>query len=172
MKGSILIVHGLGGSGPGHWQTWLAESLATRGLDVHNPDLPSPDKPSLEPWLATLESELEGLDPEGLVVLCHSLGSVTWLHLAARAQGRLAERVLLVAHQVVVLLVRYVLEGMDEHQVLAVDAEAEVINCSVTSYVYDKDVGRMALERYNEATPLEEQDETVTAEPDAPGAPR
>jgi len=97
MKGSILIVHGLGGSGPGHWQTWLAESLATRGLDVRNPDLPSPDKPSLEAWLATLESELEGLDPEGLVVVCHSLGSVTWLHLAARAQGRLAERVLLVA---------------------------------------------------------------------------
>lgn len=85
------------------------------------------------------------------------------------AQG---ERVLLVAHQVVVLLVRYVLEGMDEHQVLALDADAEVINCSVTSYVYDKDAGRLALERYNEATPLEEQDETVTAEPDAPGAPR
>lgn len=85
------------------------------------------------------------------------------------AQG---ERVLLVAHQVVVLLVRYVLEGMDEHQVLALDADAEVINCSVTSYVYDKDAGRLALERYNEATPLEEQDEPVTAEPDAPGAPR
>lgn len=85
------------------------------------------------------------------------------------AQG---ERVLVMAHQVVVLLTRYVLEGMDEHQVLALDKEAEVINCSVTSYRYDKEVGRLALHRYNEAAPLEEQDEQVTAEPDAPDAPR
>ncbi len=85
------------------------------------------------------------------------------------AQG---ERVMVVAHQVVVLLTRYVLEGMDEHSVLALDAEAEVVNCSVTSYGYDKEVGRMALERYNEAAPVEEQDEQVTAESDAPSARR
>jgi broad specificity phosphatase PhoE len=82
------------------------------------------------------------------------------------------ERVLLMAHQVVVLLTRYVLEGMDEQQVLALDAEAEVLNCAVTSYRYDADAGRLVLERYNEAAPLEEQDAPVTAEPDAPGAPR
>jgi probable phosphoglycerate mutase len=85
------------------------------------------------------------------------------------AQG---ERVMIMAHQVVVLLTRYVLEGMDEKQVLELDAEAEVINCSVTSYTYDPEPGRLALERYNEAAPLEEQDELVTAEPDASGAPR
>ena len=85
------------------------------------------------------------------------------------AQG---ERVLLVAHQVVVLLIRYVLEGMDEHLVLALDADAEVINCSVTSFRYDEEAGRLVLERYNEATPMEDQDETVTAEPDAPHARR
>jgi broad specificity phosphatase PhoE len=85
------------------------------------------------------------------------------------AQG---ERVMLVAHQVVVLLTRYVLEGMDERSVLALDGEAEVINCSVTAYRYDKEAGRLSLESYNEAAPLEEQDEQVTAEPDAPGAPR
>ena len=85
------------------------------------------------------------------------------------AQG---ERVLVMAHQVVVLLTRYVLEGMDEQQVLTLDKEAEVINCSVTSYRYDKEAGRLALERYNEAAPMEEQGEEVTAEPDAPDAPR
>ncbi len=82
------------------------------------------------------------------------------------------ERVLLVAHQVVVLLTRYVLEGMDEEQVLALDAEAEVLNCAVTSYRHDAGAGRLVLDRYNEAAPLEEQDAPVTAEPDAPGAPR
>jgi broad specificity phosphatase PhoE len=85
------------------------------------------------------------------------------------AQG---ERVLLVAHQVVVLLVRYILEGMDEHQVLGLDAEGVVINCSVTSYRYDEQAGRLRLQFYNEAAPLEEQDEPVTAEPDAPHAAR
>ena len=81
------------------------------------------------------------------------------------------ERVLLVAHQVVVLLVRYVVERMDEQQILAIDAEGDVANCSVTSYRYDGGP-TMTLERYNELTALEEQDEPVTAEPDVPGAPR
>ena len=88
-----------------------------------------------------------------------------------RTDGQ-GERVMLVAHQVVVLLTRYVLEGMDERSVLELDAQGEVINCSVTSYRYDREAGRLVLERYNEAAPVEEQDEPVTAEPDAPGAPR
>ena len=82
------------------------------------------------------------------------------------------ERVLLMGHQVVVLLTRYVVEGMDEKTVLEVDRQAEVANCAVTSYCLDSEAGRLRLERYNEVAPLEEQDEPVTTEPDAPGAPR
>jgi broad specificity phosphatase PhoE len=81
------------------------------------------------------------------------------------------ERVLLVAHQVVVLLVRYVVEGLDEKGILAIDAEGDVANCSVTSYRYETGP-RMELLRYNETTALEEQDAPVTDEPDVPGAPR
>jgi hypothetical protein len=44
------------------------------------------------------------------------------------------ERVVLVGHQVVVLLVRYVLERMTEQQILDIDREAEVANCSLTTY--------------------------------------
>jgi 2,3-bisphosphoglycerate-dependent phosphoglycerate mutase len=80
------------------------------------------------------------------------------------------ERVLLVAHQVVVLLTRYVVERMDEQQVLAVDAEGDVANCSVTSYRRDGD--GLVLETYNEVAAMEEQDAPVTAEPDVPRAPR
>ena len=40
MSGNVLIVHGLGGSGPDHWQTWLASRLAARGVSVSYPDLP------------------------------------------------------------------------------------------------------------------------------------
>jgi 2,3-bisphosphoglycerate-dependent phosphoglycerate mutase len=85
------------------------------------------------------------------------------------AQG---ERVLLVAHQVVVLLTRYVLEGMDEQGVLALDAEGDVLNCGVTRFAYDEGAKRLRLVSWNEATPLEDEDAPVTAEPDAPGAPR
>ena len=107
-------------------------------------------------------------------------GGESWVDVAQRLRAVLdeirmdarGERVLLMAHQVVVLLVRYVVEGMDEATVLAIDREGEVANCSVTSYEHDAEVGRLRLVRYNEVSPLEEQDEPVTAEPDAPVAPR
>ena len=77
------------------------------------------------------------------------------------------ERILLVAHQVVVLLVRYVVEELSEKEILDIDAEAEVANCSVTSYEYDEKQGRLRLLRYNEVDHVQaEDDATVTAEPD------
>lgn len=79
------------------------------------------------------------------------------------------QRVLLVAHQVVVLLVRYVLEQMDEGQILAIDKLGDVANCSVTSYRLED--GAPILVRYNETTPMDEQDEVVTSEPDVPAGP-
>ena len=74
------------------------------------------------------------------------------------------ERVLVVAHQVVVLLLRYVVESMTEEQILAIDAQGDVANCSLTSYVLRE--GRMELEAYNSVEHLREQSEPVTAEPD------
>lgn len=94
---TVLIVHGLGGSGPDHWQTWLWQRLLERGVDVSYIDLPDADEPQLEPWVEKLGEEVGRLGPDGLVVATHSLGAVTWLHLAARTNRRLAERVLLVA---------------------------------------------------------------------------
>ena len=85
------------------------------------------------------------------------------------------ERVVLVAHQVVVLLVRYVLEGMTEKQVLQVDREADVANCALTTYRYDAALGLrggLRLDTYNEVGHLQSQDAQVTDEPDVPGAPR
>jgi probable phosphoglycerate mutase len=85
------------------------------------------------------------------------------------------ERVVLVAHQVVVLLVRYVLETLTEQEILEVDRSAEVANCSLTTYCHEPTpdgTGRMRLESYNVVTHLEQQDEQVTTEPDLPRAPR
>jgi len=87
--------------------------------------------------------------------------------LSHQAQG---ERVLLVAHQVVVLLVRYVLEQMTETQIMAIDRQADVANCSVTAYGAQD--GRLVLESYNAVGHLERSSADVTAEPDAPRAAR
>ena len=42
-----LILHGYQGSGPGHWQTWLAGRLRAGDAVVHYPDLPDADRPQL-----------------------------------------------------------------------------------------------------------------------------
>ncbi|MFC7478546.1 histidine phosphatase family protein [Dankookia sp. GCM10030260] len=80
-------------------------------------------------------------------------------------------RVLIVAHQVVVLCLRYLLEKMTEDQILRIDAEGDVANCAVTEYAFDHCRGNaagMVLQAYNFVVPLQEQGTQVTAEPDAP----
>ena len=80
------------------------------------------------------------------------------------------ERVLLVAHQVVVLLVRYVLERMSEQEILAVDRLGDVANCALTTYAAQD--GALVLEAYNDVEHLEASPAAVTVEPDASRAPR
>ncbi len=43
-------------------------------------------------------------------------------------------RVLVVAHEVVVLMLRYVVEGLTEREILAVNRATDVANCSLTSF--------------------------------------
>jgi 2,3-bisphosphoglycerate-dependent phosphoglycerate mutase len=80
-------------------------------------------------------------------------------------------RVLIVSHEVVVLCLRYLLEGLNEQQILAIDRQGDVANCAVTEYEYHgsggvKD-GAMILLRYNETAPLQRQGAPVTLAPDA-----
>jgi predicted alpha/beta hydrolase family esterase len=93
---NFLILHGLMGSGPGHWQTWLTARLRAAGERVAYPDLPDADMPSLPAWRSALDGELAAL-PEGeRIVVCHSLSCLLWLHHVADG-GEQAGRVLLVA---------------------------------------------------------------------------
>jgi probable phosphoglycerate mutase len=85
------------------------------------------------------------------------------------------DRVLIVCHQVVVLCLRYLLECMSEEQILAIDAEEEVANCSVTSYVFNPALGshgKMELDRYNFVAPLQAAGAPVTSGPDKPAGAR
>jgi broad specificity phosphatase PhoE len=85
------------------------------------------------------------------------------------------ERVLVVAHQALVLCFRYLLERMSEEQVLAIDREKDVANCGVTFYERARDAQNrldMSLRLYNFVTPLEDAGEPVTKQPDAAVGPR
>ena len=83
------------------------------------------------------------------------------------------ERVLLVAHQVIVNCLRYLLERLDEAAILAIDRVADVPNCSVTSYEFDPAAGRrgkLVLRQASFVLPLEEAGAPVTSAPDKPAA--
>lgn len=106
-------------------------------------------------------------------------GGESWSDVLLRLRGALTdlqlrepgERVLLVAHQVVVLLVRYVLEELTEKGVLDIDRSTEVLNCSVTTY--ERGGRRLQLASFNEVGHLERAaDAEVTAESDVASVPR
>lgn len=83
------------------------------------------------------------------------------------------QNVVIVCHTVVVLCFRYLLEKLTEQEILAIDREHNVANCSITSYTRDaiRD-GKWTPERFNFVAPMREAGERVTNEPDAPVASR
>lgn len=97
---AFLILHGWRGSGPDHWQTWLARRLGQAGEHVRYPALPAPDEPDLDAWAQALHAELDALGEraDDVVVLCHSLACLLWAREAAAIAGaHPVDRVLLVA---------------------------------------------------------------------------
>ena len=85
------------------------------------------------------------------------------------------EKVLVVAHQVTVNCLRYLLERMDEAAILAIDRQQDVPNCGVTSYEFDAGSGhhgKLVLALENFVSPLQEEGAPVTDEPDRPAAPK
>lgn len=98
MPESFLILHGIGNRRPPqHWQFLLAAALVEHGHDVRYPQLPNPENPSLDEWLAVLTSELKAMVGRRRTVICHSLACLLWFHAAARTLVDPVDRVLLVS---------------------------------------------------------------------------
>ena len=79
-------------------------------------------------------------------------------------------RVLVVCHQVVVLCMRYILEELDETQILAIDKQADVLNCGICAYHFAEDADGMCvpeLALWNHDAPLEAEGAAKTSAPDA-----
>jgi len=88
----VLIVPGLGGSGPDHWQTrW--EMLTPRHRRVVQRDWDHPDR---EGWLAALAAAIDAA-AEPVVLVAHSLGCALVAHAATRPVAARVRAALLVA---------------------------------------------------------------------------
>ena len=59
------------------------------------------------------------------------------------------ERVLIVTHEVVIRIFRYILENLTEAEILAIDSACDVENCAVTSYYFDAGGNKMVLKSDN-----------------------
>jgi broad specificity phosphatase PhoE len=108
-------------------------------------------------------------------------GGESWCDVALRVRSALdsvtrehsGEHVLVVSHQVVIFMFRYVLERLTEQQILAISRERELANCSVTSFELPRrGTDGMVLRCFNEVVALEQTGAPITHEPDVPLAPR
>ena len=78
-------------------------------------------------------------------------------------------RVMIVAHQVVVLCLRTIIENLSEEEILAIDKKADVANCAITEYRFDPKAGgdgNLVLTQYNVTAPTADE-VPVTRAPDA-----
>lgn len=104
-------------------------------------------------------------------------GGESWVDVAARVRAFYADlrldhtdrTVVVVAHQAVILLFRFVLERIAEDELLRIDRAEEIVNTAVTSYAGDGR-GRPALIGFNDASHLDAP--LRTDQPDRPVAPR
>lgn len=91
LRRPVLIVPGLGGSGPGHWQTLWQRDLA----DAHRVEQADWHAPRREAWLAALAAAVDAAP--GSVVVAHSLGCILLAHLLAEQPAAPVAAALLVA---------------------------------------------------------------------------
>jgi len=108
-------------------------------------------------------------------------GGESWCDVGLRVRSALDsitrshwdERVMVVAHQVVIHMFRYVLEGLTEQEVLALSRGRDLANCSVTSFVADVDhPDGMRLVGVDDVAGLVDDDAPITHETDSAVAPR
>jgi 2,3-bisphosphoglycerate-dependent phosphoglycerate mutase len=81
------------------------------------------------------------------------------------------KRLMVVSHEVVIVMMRYLIDNLTEAQALALSHDAPLANCSLTTYETDES-GELTLDLAGWTTPLEEQGAAVTEAHDAPVAAR
>lgn len=136
----------------------ILDGLTTHGIARH-----FPEQASFRRTIGKFYHRPPGGESWADVILrLRSLLDTVSLHYGGR-------RVMIFAHQVVVLCLRYIIENLDEQEILAIDREGDVANCSVTEYRFEPAAGKngnLVLERYNATAPIVAEHAQVTREPD------
>jgi broad specificity phosphatase PhoE len=104
-------------------------------------------------------------------------GGESWADVAARVRSFTTDLrldlagadVLVISHQAVITLFRYVLDHLDEQALLALDRAVDLVNTSRTTYEAQPDGRAMRLVAANDSSHLAT---VATAAPDRPVAPR
>ena len=89
----LVIVPGLHGSGPGHWQSWL-HGQVDGSVRLVQDDWRTPD---LARWSDRVADTLEALGPGPHVIAAHSFGCLATVHAVARRPALDVAQLLLVA---------------------------------------------------------------------------
>ncbi len=97
-------------------------------------------------------------------------GGESWADVVLRLRSLLAdldrehpgEEVLLVCHDALIVLFRYILQGLTEAELLDIAATTSVLNASVSRFVRTDGTGAWELESFNMADHLTEQGVAVT----------
>ena len=101
-------------------------------------------------------------------------GGESWADMCLRLRSLLADvgqeltgrRVLVVAHDVVIQLIRVLLDGMSEAEAVELVTTTAYANCALTTL--ERDDRGLGLDRYNWTVPVREQGEETTRSADAP----
>lgn len=109
-------------------------------------------------------------------------GGESWCDVILRLRSALhtmslhhsGQRVLVIAHQVLVLCFRYLIENLTESDLLEIDSSGDVANCSVTEYGSTRHADHTVLQlrRYNWIVPLQQGGAEITTMPDPASAAR
>jgi uncharacterized protein len=82
-EADILIVPGLGNSGPDHWQSrWEAKLSTARRIDQQDWE-----RPQLADWRRRIVAEVEAAE-KPVIIVAHSLGVLAVAHAAAELTGK------------------------------------------------------------------------------------
>jgi predicted alpha/beta hydrolase family esterase len=127
---AFLILHGWENRRPAdHWQHWLAMTLLGEGEIVSYPQLPMPDEPSLDDWMAALERQLHRLSAYKVTIVCHSLACSLWLtySVSGRWKGNVSRVALVSVPSPRVLESELVAPFVDERSALGEKQEVDLI---------------------------------------------
>ncbi len=89
----IILIHGIGGHAKENWFPWLKNEMEQLDYEVFTPNLPNPNKPALDKWLAELK-KIPLNEKDEITIIGHSLGGPVACKLAEELNFKIKKLIL------------------------------------------------------------------------------